>query len=174
MCCVIGVSSSLFIQPRRIPAYDVVNAKVAARRQIALHVVVPGVIHLFPGHREYGGILFHNVLGLANEGFAPGQVQFMVDLVHQLVELLVVPFRVVLRAIRDIPRVKVVRRIEQRGDNSADRYIKIARLGFVEPHRCLHRAHIGFDVEIFFEHGLEGNGPQFVVRQFPDHESPAP
>src|SRR5438105_3679206 len=32
----------LFIQPRRIPAYDIVDPKVATGRQIAFHVAVPG------------------------------------------------------------------------------------------------------------------------------------
>jgi len=64
----------LFIQPRCIPAHDVIDPKVIGGRHMTFHVGVVRVVHLLPGHREHGRILFHDVLSLANERFALGSV----------------------------------------------------------------------------------------------------
>src|SRR5439155_27108720 len=65
---------SLLVQPRGIPAHDVIDPKVIGGRQMTFHVGVVRVVHLLPGHREHGRVLFHDVFCLTNERFAPGSV----------------------------------------------------------------------------------------------------
>src|SRR5438128_6552523 len=69
----------LFIQPESVKAHDVVNAKVVVRI-MALNVGKPAVVDLFPGYRQQGWVLLKDRLGLPDQVFALGGVQFAVDL----------------------------------------------------------------------------------------------
>src|SRR6266849_4613152 len=63
----------LFIQPERIEAHDVVDAKVVVRI-VALNVIEPTVVDLLPGHREQRRVLFKDRFGLAYKVLALGIV----------------------------------------------------------------------------------------------------
>src|SRR4030095_6147986 len=68
----------LLMQPQRIEAYDVVDAKVVIRI-VALDIIEPTVVDLLPGHRQQGRVLFKDGLGLPDQVFAPGLVEFTVN-----------------------------------------------------------------------------------------------
>src|SRR5215469_11757099 len=94
-----------FIQPDCVESDYVVYAEIVGRI-VALDVVVPDVVDVFPGYRQEWRILFQDSFGLADHGQALAGVDFPVDLRGQGLELTVVPERIVLRAVFAIPGVE--------------------------------------------------------------------
>ena len=82
-----------------------------------------------------------------DELMALGGIDLAVDLIDQRIKFLVVPERIVLRPARAVPGIEIVRRIEQRRDDRADRQIEIAARGIVEPDQLDRRAQVALDIE---------------------------
>src|SRR5437879_4485276 len=119
------------VQPGDVPPGHVVNAEDVARL-LALDVGVPGVGELLPGYGQERRILLENRLPLADEGSSPAVVQLAIDLGDQPLERGVVPLRVVLWSVFAVPRVEVVRRVDQCRDDRADAQVEIAALRLLE------------------------------------------
>src|SRR5580765_6699633 len=100
-------SQSLFVQPGRIPAHDIICAE-KVRRIVALDIGVPGVVTLQPGERQQRRVLFKNVIGLAHEDLALAVILLTVNLWQETLKRLVMPLRVVLRAVFAVPGMEVV------------------------------------------------------------------
>src|SRR4029453_12922485 len=90
-------SQSLFVQPGRVPAHDIIRAEKVCR-VVALDVGVPGVVALQPGERQQRRVLFEYVIGLAHESLAPAVVLLTVNLWQGGVKPLVFPTGGVFRA----------------------------------------------------------------------------
>src|SRR5215510_1224874 len=158
----------LFIQPERIEAHDVVDAKVVVRI-VALDVVEPAVINLLPGHRQQGRVLFKDRLGLSDQVLAPGLVELAVNLRQEFLERWVVPFRVVLGASLAIPGPEVIGWVDQRGLLNIDGDVEGAPLRFAEPYRSLDSTQVRLDAD-GLEHLLHRWGPGVERRRIPDQE----
>src|SRR5437763_234041 len=102
---------SRLVQPERVVPNDIVDAEVVVG-VMPLHIVIPDVVDLFPGHREHRRVLFHNGFGLPHQCQALGGIDLAVDLVDQIVEFLIVPERIILRPAGAIPRIEIIRRHE--------------------------------------------------------------
>src|SRR5437870_5851213 len=158
----------LFIQPERIEAYDVVDAKVVVRI-VALDVIEPTVVDLLPGHRQQGWVLFTDRLRLPDQVLAFGIVQLAVNLRQECLERWVVPLRVVLGAILAIPGPEVIRWVDKHGCLNVDGDVKGAPLRFPEPHRRLDGAQVRLDADVL-EHLLHGGSPSLERRRIADHK----
>ena len=99
-----------------------------------------------------------------DEFMAFGRIDLPVDLIDQRVKFLVVPHRIVLRSARAIPGIEIIRRIEQRRDDRADRQIEMAAGGIVEPDRLDRRAQVALHIEPFLQHRLDRLRPQLEAR----------
>src|SRR5437660_4259608 len=161
------------VQPGDVPAGHVVDAEDVARL-LAFHGGVPGVGELLPGHGQERRIVLEDRLPLAYEGSSPAVVQLAIDLGDQLLERGVVPLRVVLGSVRAVPRVEVVRRVDQRRDDRADAQVEIAALRLLEKGGDLDRPALGLDVERLLEHRLDRDRPQLPAGALPDDEVDVP
>src|SRR5215813_6952510 len=116
--CMVGPPSGVLPlsedQPRikLIPYVGISDPKVTRLWCMAFDVCIPGIVHLLPSHREEWGVLLQDRLGLPNQGLALGRVEFVVNLPHQSVKFLIVPFGVILRPILHIPGIKIISGIE--------------------------------------------------------------
>src|SRR5467141_3279934 len=150
-------------EPDLVPPHDVVDAEVGAR-VLSVDPVVVRVVDLLVGHRDQRRIVLENVFGLPHERAALVVVQLAIDLAGDVVERRVRPARVVLRAVLAVPGAEDVRGIHQRGHNRADGQIEVTGLGFIEPDGRLNDSQVALDVQMFFEHGLNGDGPELEGR----------
>src|ERR1041385_6178944 len=107
---------SRLVEPEGVEPDDVVNAEIVLWI-VALYVVVPDVVDLLPGDRQYRRGLFHDGLGLTHQILSLLRIELAVNLVDQRVELLVVPEAVILRSAGLVPSIEVVRRVEQGRDD---------------------------------------------------------
>src|SRR5882672_10109918 len=150
-------------EPDLVPPHDVVDAEVGAR-VLSVDPVVVRVVDLLVGHRDQRRIVLENVFGLPHERAALVVVQLAIDLAGDVVERRIRPARVVLRAVLAVPRAEDVGGIHQRGHNGADGQVEVTGLGFIEPDRRLNDSQVAFDVQMFFEHRLNGDGPELEGR----------
>ena len=100
----------------------------------ALEIAVPDRVDRFPGDRQQRRILFHDGLGLVDQRQALGGIDFPIDLRRQRLEFLVVPERVVLRAVLAVPGVEIVGGIDQGRHDGPDRQVEMPARGVFEPH----------------------------------------
>src|SRR5205814_10112086 len=101
--CGRGLSSLRLVEPEGVEPGDVVDAEIFVR-VVALHVIVPDVVDLLPGDRQYRRVLLHDGFGLADEVLALGGIKLAVDLLDQRGELFVVPETLILAAAGSVPR----------------------------------------------------------------------
>src|SRR5437763_207761 len=71
-------SSSRLIEPERVLPHDVVYAEIVVGI-MPFNIVVPDVVDLFPGDRQYRRVLFHDSFGLADQCQALGRIDLAVD-----------------------------------------------------------------------------------------------
>src|SRR5438309_2322887 len=161
------------VQPGDVPPGHVVNAEDVARL-LALDVGVPGVGELLPGYGQERRILLENRLPLADEGSSPALVQLAIDPGDQPLERGVVPLRVVLWSVFAVPRVEVVRRVDQCRDDRADAQVEITALRLLEKGGDLDRPELRLDVERLLEHRLDRNRPELPAGALPDDEVDVP
>src|SRR5438552_8689421 len=75
---------------------------------------------------------------------------------------------------RSVPRVEVVRRVDQRRDDRADAQVEIAALRLLEKGGDLDRPELGLDVERLLEYRLDSDRPQLPAGALPDDEVDVP
>src|SRR5438132_13310365 len=73
-----------FVEPECIQPDDVIDPEIFVG-VVALDVIVPDIVDLLPGDRQYRRVLLHDGFGLAHEILALAGIDLAVDLVDQRV-----------------------------------------------------------------------------------------